>query len=99
MSKLNNKLVIYFVLCTVLLSGMLTITIAASKEPYKVEKIVTSVSIEKGDSLWTIAQSYYSEENGSMKAYIEEIKKCNHLSSNQIKEGHNLIIPYYEKIQ
>lgn len=99
MRNLNKKFVVYFLLGAVLLSSMLTVSITASRQPYKVQKNVTSVMIEKGDSLWTIAQTYYSEENRSMKAYIEEIKKCNHLSGNEIKEGHNLIIPYYEKVK
>lgn len=79
----------------ILLSGMLTITITASKRPEKVEKNVTSVYIEKGDSLWTIAERYYHKENQSIKSYIEEIRKCNHLSGDLIKEGQNLVIPYY----
>ena len=78
MKYLYNKLVICFAFGAVLLSGMLTITIAASKEP-----------------LWTIAEKFYTEENVSMKEYIDEIKKCNHLAENEIKEGQYLIVPYY----
>lgn len=95
MKYLYNKLVICFAFGAVLLSGMLTITIAASKEPFYSDKNVTSVYIEKGDSLWTIAEKFYTEENVSMKEYIDEIKKCNHLAENEIKEGQYLIVPYY----
>lgn len=99
MRNINKKAVVYFMLGTVLLSSMVTVSITASRQPYKVQKNVTSVMIEKGDSLWTIAETYYSDENRSMKAYIEEIKKCNHLSGNEIKEGNSLIIPYYQKVK
>lgn len=95
MKYLYNKLVICLAFGAVLLSGMLTITITASKEPFCSEKNVTSVYIEKGDSLWTIAEKFYTEENVSMKEYINEIKKCNHLADNEIKEGQYLIVPYY----
>lgn len=95
MKYLYNKRVICFVFSAVLLSGMLTITITASKEPFYRIKNVASVYIEKGDSLWTIAEEFYTEENVSMKEYIKEIKKCNHLTDNEIKEGQYLIVPYY----
>lgn len=95
MKNLNNKLVICFVFSVVVLSGILAVKIGASKKPVEYEKMVASVYIEKGDSLWTIAKKYYTEENESMKAYINEIKTCNHLSSNVIKEGQYLIVPYY----
>lgn len=97
MRRLDKKFGIYAILGILLLSGMLTVTVKASKKPARDEKYVTSVLIKKGDTLWKIAKEFFAEENSSMKAYIEEIKKCNHLSSNQIKAGNNLIIPYYEK--
>lgn len=96
MKHINKKTLFYFAFSAILLSGMLTITITAARTPHKVEKNVTSVYIEKGDSLWSIAQRYYHEENQSMNSYIEEIKKCNHLSGDQIREGQNLVVPYYQ---
>lgn len=95
MKYLFNKLVICFVFSVVFLSGMLAVKIGASKKPMEYKKVVASVYIEKGDSLWTIARKYYTEENESMNVYINEIKTCNHLSSNVIKEGQYLIVPYY----
>lgn len=58
-------------------------------------KLVESVQIEKGDSLWSIAKEYYSDECGGMKQYINEIKKTNHLYSDTIHEGNYLLVPYY----
>lgn len=95
MRHISNKFIICFAFGIVLLSGMLTVTIVASKKPANCEKYVTAVYIESGDSLWTIAERFYTEQNSSMKDYIREIKECNHLSSNQIRQGQYLIIPYY----
>jgi len=60
------------------------------------EQHVTSVYIEKGDSLWSIASKYYTSECGSMKTYIQEIYTTNNLTSESIHEGNYLLIPYYE---
>ncbi len=101
MRHIYNKLVICFMIGIGIgiISSMITMTITASKEPLIGEKYVTSVYIEDGDSLWSIAEQYFTEKNISMKEYIEEIKECNHLSSNEIKKGQYLIVPYYEVIR
>lgn len=59
-------------------------------------KRLTSVYVEKGDSLWSIAEEYYTPECGSMKEYVREIKNTNNLESNTIRYGYTLLVPYYE---
>ena len=54
-----------------------------------------SVSITSKDTLWGIAREYYSEEYGSMNDYINEIKRCNSLTSDFIYAGSSLIVPIY----
>ena len=58
-------------------------------------KKLTSVYVESGDSLWSIAEEYYTPECGSMKEYIKEIKQTNSLKSDSIHAGNYLLIPYY----
>ncbi len=59
------------------------------------KKTVTSVYINEGDSLWSIASRFYSDECGDMDDYIDEICDTNHLTSSTIHAGNYLIIPYY----
>lgn len=59
------------------------------------KKTVTSVYIDEGDSLWSIASEYYTSECGDMKDYIQEISNTNHLNGDTIHAGNYLIIPYY----
>ena len=59
-------------------------------------KKLTSVYVEKGDSLWSIAEEYYTPECGNMKDYIREIRATNSLDSNTIRYGYTLLVPYYE---
>lgn len=73
-----------------------TKTVFASNSKIDSDKMVTSITIEKDDTLWSIASDYITNECGSMNHYIEEIKDCNGLTSDTIHEGQHLIIPYYE---
>lgn len=54
-----------------------------------------SVPVTPKDTLWSIASENYSEEYGSLKDYIQEIKRCNSLKSDNIKAGSSLIVPVY----
>lgn len=58
-------------------------------------KIVTSVQIKKGDTLWSIASSYMSDEYRDINDYIEEIKASNGLATDTIHTGNYIIVPYY----
>lgn len=54
-----------------------------------------TVRIMSDDTLWSIAKENYTEEYGSVKEYIKEIKKCNSLTSDDIDAGCSLIVPVY----
>lgn len=56
---------------------------------------ITSVQIEAGDSLWSLATEYYTEEFVSIPEYIKEIKRMNGLSSDTLYAGSYLLIPQY----
>lgn len=92
----TNKAFLVFTLIFLLAVSLffVTSTFAAEKDMPRV-KTVTSIQIEAGDTLWTIAEEYYSEEFGSIEAYISEIKKSNGLKNDTIHSGAYLIIPYY----
>lgn len=58
-------------------------------------KLVTSVEVKKGDSLWSIASNYMTAEYDDVNEYVEELKKSNGLTSDQIHAGNFIIVPYY----
>lgn len=59
-------------------------------------KYYTSIEIQYGDTLWSIAQAYYSEEYASIDDYIHEVMKINHLNQESvIAAGEHLIVPYF----
>lgn len=56
---------------------------------------IASVQIEEGDSLWSLATQYYTEEYSSVANYINEIKRMNGLSTDTLYAGSYILIPQY----
>lgn len=59
------------------------------------EKCYRYIEVEAGDSLWSIAEEYMSEEYDSIDEYIAEVKQINNITSDKIYRGATLVIPYY----
>lgn len=56
-----------------------------------------SVEIKAGDSLWSIAEEYITEEYTSVNQYIEVLKRINSLESNAIHEGQYIMVAYNDQ--
>lgn len=67
----------------------------SSKAPVTGDITYKSVYINVDDTLWSIADRYYTEEFGSISDYINEIKRCNSLSSDAIYAGKYIVVPVY----
>ena len=63
------------------------------------QKQAISIRIEEGDTLWSIAEEYRSEEYNDINKYIEEIRSSNGLFDDIIHEGCYLIVPYYRTVE
>ncbi len=59
------------------------------------QKYYKYITIEKDDTLWTIAEEYCSEEYDSYREYVDEVKFINNLADDTIYYGGQLVIPYY----
>lgn len=59
------------------------------------EKYYTSVQIQEGDTIRSIAKKYWTRESEDFDSYVREIKACNGLYNDSIVEGGYLLIPYY----
>lgn len=58
-------------------------------------KLVTCIEVKKGDSLWSIASEYFTDEYDDMNEYIAEIMSSNGMVSDEIHAGNFIIVPYY----
>ncbi len=87
-----------FAVIMTLVSGALSIrSFAGGKDsPVNRTKYYTSIVIEKGDTVNSIASRYISDEYSSKKEYISELVKLNHITDiNDIHAGDHLIVPYF----
>ena len=95
----RNILLLTLSMILVLLASVLIIsfsTEASGKERSVSYKYYTSIKIEQGDTLWSIANEHMDAchyKNAS--EYVNEIKAMNSLTSDKIVAGSYLIIPYY----
>lgn len=89
-------LIITILILCIMHSASLTSQVEASENVVR-EKVIISIVIKEGDTLWSVASEYYTEEYSDMNELIHAIKKCNGIS-DKIKIGQKLLIPYYRTI-
>lgn len=81
--------------CVLFLSiGIITTKAAVKNDEPRVKQVI-SMRIQKGDTLWSIAKEYITDEYKDIEDYISEIKSSNGLSTDTIHAGAYLIIPHY----
>lgn len=56
----------------------------------------TNITVEKGDTLWKIAEEYIDYGHyDSIYEYMEHLTRLNHLTSDNLFAGEHLIVTYY----
>lgn len=66
----------------------------AQSEPNARRKCYKSITIEKGDTLWNIAEEYITDDYESVEEYISVLKDINNLHGDKILSGDKLIVSY-----
>ena len=59
-------------------------------------KYYTEVRVGRGDTLWSIADRFMTEEYTSRRAYVREIQKINNLGC-ELQYGKRILVPYYSE--
>lgn len=90
--KLAFLIIAFFMLIMV---GSKIVNAADSSQTEYSRRCYESISIQKGDTLWGIANEYCSSDM-DVNDYIEELIQINNLPSTQIKYDTKLIVFYYE---
>ncbi len=60
------------------------------------QKTYKTIEIQKGDTLWSIAETYMPEDCESVEAYIAELRKLNSLQSDELYSSCYLMVSCLE---
>lgn len=84
---------------------VLSITVFFSKDPVEAsdgvmhKKDYICIEVEEGDSLWSIAETYQTEEFPSLERFVAEIEAINGMKKDTvIQPGNKLMIPCYKEV-
>lgn len=95
--KARLSLALSFYMITMLFTYVLGLFDNFVKADSKIIPVyVDSRVVKQGETLWSIAEDYKSIYYKNTKEYVEAIKECNNLYSDEIYTGTSLIIPYTE---
>ncbi|MCM1106628.1 MAG: hypothetical protein NC355_06760 [Blautia sp.] len=86
--------VIIFV-CLAILLGSSIRTLANSGRAEALHKYYTSIRLERGDTLWDIADTYTVDGVMDKESFIREVSDLNGLSDGQIHRDAYIVVPYY----
>ena len=62
------------------------------------QKYYTSIQINSGDTLWSIAEDYITEDYRDMNEYIDEVCSINKICRDEIHAGAYITVPYYSSM-
>lgn len=81
----------------VLLASSISAMASAKNSTEPVYKYYTSIEVQDGDTLWSIAESYIDGYNISREDYMDELCELNHLDldGSSIHSGEYLTVAYY----
>ncbi len=76
-------------------------SIAQAREntPETSYKYFTYYTVDKGDTLWSMAEEYIDYNYyKSINEYVSEVKEINHITDDTIRLGQTIVIPYFSNI-
>lgn len=91
---LATVLTVFIMICSMFFRSILSDAHGNRMEDPVDYKYYTSIQVEAGDTLSSIAKEYRSASDESTDDYIEALKNMNHLSSDEIHEGEYLMVAY-----
>lgn len=70
---------------------------ASSGDSRPYNKYYTSVRVEEGDTVWSIADRYIADSQVSKRDYVDEICRLNSLTDGNVRSGDYIVVSYYSQ--
>ena len=70
---------------------------AQDKDTVITYKYYTSIVVEYGETLYSLAEEYTDGYEIAPSDYVKEVMHINHLEDETIQSGQNLIVPYFSE--
>lgn len=88
------------ILVSAILLGSSIGALASAGDQPELHKYYTSIQVQRGDTLWDIADRYTADGRMDRKAFIDEVTALNGLKDGQIRSGDYIVVTYYsEEVQ
>ena len=97
----NRKIMLAIgIIISIIIAFMLYSNRAVAENSRPVYTYYTSYEIQSGDTLWSIADQFMTPEQSDKEAFIDNIKKLNHIGGENITAGKYIVIEYssYEEL-
>lgn len=95
--KLLAIAILVFVSLGILLGTTISAQASSEADVASYNKYYTSVRVEAGDTLWTIADEYIEDLNIDKQEYINEICTINNICEDEIHAGDYVVVAYYSQ--
>lgn len=95
--KLLAIAILVFVSLGILLGTTISAQASSEADVASYNKYYTSIRIEAGDTLWTIADEYIEDLNIDKQEYINEICTINNICEDEIHAGDYVVVAYYSQ--
>lgn len=83
----------------IILATVLSHSMSSAQNAHNSYKYYTSVEILPGDSLWSVADQYMTNDYHDKNSYINEVMEINHMTDTALRVGDSITVPYYSEVQ
>ena len=93
---LVTAMITAFIMVFSYIGGFTLMNVMAGDSAKKAVPYYTSVQLESGDSLWSLAAKYNHNSGLSTDEYIQKLRNINQLKSDLIHAGQYVTVVYYK---
>lgn len=88
--------IVFLAIVIAFVAGNVIVKAGSTYNKQDYQKCFTSICVEEGDTLWTIAEQYMDVNHySSVYSYMNEVVMLNHLGAEDVHAGQTILVSYY----